>query len=206
MSDITFESDEYSTAEVIYKKIANDTHTATESFKKCILKMVDNNYIDGVAAQNMISFLSAMSDVLRATFKEQISLEATLCNDYVKCIIYADKNGKSNTAIKGVRDATFTKAHRAVGAKGQIKLNKGDVDQSLSNLKAGPIADISNCISSAKNIYFNHSSGPVKEQNMSVKDNTIVSLEALLDIFNVFIDCIEGITTVMENADACLVM
>jgi hypothetical protein len=205
MSDIIFVSDEYSTAEVIFKKIATDTYTATESFKKCIQKMVDNNDIKGVATQNMIAFLSTMSNVLRATFKEQIFLEATLCNDYVKCIIDADKYRKSNTAIKGVKDVSFAKIHEAADTKKQIILNKGEVSQSISNIKAGPIADISSCISSAKDICFKQSSSLVKEQIMSVIDNTIVSLEALLDIFNVFIDCIEGIMTVLENTDAGLV-
>jgi len=193
--------EEYSYAAKYYGDAANMTHKATENFKKVINRMFDINAITGLTAQRMNDFLIEMTSVLRATFKEQILLTASLCNEYLKKIDAADKSMSFNQSTKGVQYASFIAAANKSYTEGEIKVDKGEMLKCVSQLKEGPIKDIQDNIGNVGRISFDGSMGAVKDQNILVRDKTVESLQALLEIFNAFIDCIEGATTALIESD-----
>jgi hypothetical protein len=65
---------EYLGAQQNYSKAASDVHKATEYFKKRAQQMIVARATTGKTAHSMSLYLREMSSVLKATFKEQISL------------------------------------------------------------------------------------------------------------------------------------
>jgi hypothetical protein len=192
---------EYYDAAEFYKDAATSVHEATELFKKSIVKMIDNNSIVGHAAINMISFLTSMSTVLRAIFKEQITWEAVLCKEYVQKITEADTKMCFNPSGKDVQEMRPSDVAEVSQKEGQIIINKGAVDKCISQLKEGPIQRIQDNINLVRLIHLSKCEGIVKQQNMEVRAKTIESLNALLVFLNEFITAIESVTGAVIDAD-----
>jgi type VII secretion effector (TIGR04197 family) len=195
---------EYYDALDCYKETAAGIHASTELFKKSISKMIDNNSIAGQTAKNMISFLISMSTVLKATFKEQISLEATLCKEYLQKISEADTKLCFSPSDKNIQEMRYSEVAEASQKEGLIILNKGAVEQCISQLKEGPVKEIQDNLERVKRISFDKSEGAVKKQNVEVNTQTIASLNALLDIFNAFITAIESVAAAMTAVDTSI--
>jgi hypothetical protein len=192
---------EYSSAAFEYRITAAIVHKATEDFKKTIYKMFNINAITGLTAQRMNTFLIEMSSTLRATFKEQISLEATLCEAYLNKINAADRSMSFDQSTRGVQYASFFVAPEQRYKEGEIKVDKGEVQKCISQLKEGPVKDVQEHIGHVERINFDISRGAVKDQNILVRDKAIESLRALLEIFNAFISSIEAVTSELLEAD-----
>ena len=165
--------EEYLCAVQDYKKAADKVHEATENFKRRVLQMISCKAIAGKTATNMSLILSEMSSVLRATFKEQISFEATLCDEYVKKMNEADKSMSFNPSTKGVQSMYFFEAAEVPYNEGLIIYNKDVVQECISQLKEGPIKDIQDYYGRVTRISFNVSEGAVKDQNMLVEVRTL---------------------------------
>jgi len=192
---------EYLNAAESYKDAARKAHEATEYFKRTVVKLFFCRAITGKTAQNMILFNSEMSAALKATFKEQISLEASLCNEYLNRIDKADKSKSFSPSTKGVQSMSFYKAVETPYPEGVIRLDKAAVQQCVEQLKDGPVKDIESNIGLIERISFTESMGAVKDQNEIVRDKTVESLKALLGIFNVFIKTIESVAAAMQDTD-----
>ena len=193
--------EEYSSAAHDYAKIAGKIHDATEHFKKTVNNMIFKKAISGLAAHNMQLYLSEMSTTLKATFKEQVSLEATLCNEYLKKINEADKSMSFNQSTKGVQNMSFWEAPAILYPEGVIMLNKAAIQECIEQLKAGPVKDVQDYLGQVKHISFDESAGAVKEQNIVVRDKTAESLQALFKILSTFITALESIMATMQNTD-----
>jgi hypothetical protein len=193
--------EEYLSAANDYKKTASKIHEATEFFKKRVIKMIETKAIAGKTATNMGLLLSEMSSALRSTFKEQISFEALLCDEYVRKINEADKSMSFNSSTKSVQSMPFSEAAGVPYKEGLIILNKDAIEECISQLKEGPIKDIQDYLEFVKRISFNESEGDVKDQNMLVRDKALTSIKALFELFQAFITTFENATAAMQDTD-----
>ena len=194
--------EEYQIVARSYEKMALKVNEATEYFKKNVMKILNSKAIVGKTAENMGLYLCEMTSVLRATFKEQISFEATLCKEYIQKMNTADKSKSFDQSTKEIKEMSFWEAPEKQYPEGMLIVDKTAVLAFIAQLKEGPVKDIEAHISSAGLICFDDSMGAVKDQNIAVRDKTLVSLKALLEIFNTFIDCIEGTVATMTEFDS----
>jgi hypothetical protein len=192
---------DYNGAEYQYNKAARKVHEAAESIKRNISNLLYSKAIAGKTAQNMSLFLREMTSVLRATFKEQILLETTLCREYLQKINEIDKSMSFNPSTKGIQEQFYWEAPETPQKDGIIIVDKASVEQCISQLKEGPVKEIEFYIGQVERINFDGSAGAVKDQNVIVREKTVASLKALQGIFNAFISTIENVVATMQDTD-----
>jgi len=193
---------EYLVAAENYKEAGNRVHDAVEHFKRCVRLLVEKKAIAGKTATNMISFLAQMTTILRATFKEQTLYEAALCGEYLKQIDNIDRSKSYSKSTKGVQNMSFSSVSVLPYPTDMLIIDIPSINDCISQLKSGPIQDIRTYISRIKNISFSESAGPVKEQNIAVRDKAVSALMSLQTIFSVYIAAIEKAVNALHSADS----